>query len=607
MKALLNNSKLNIKRRVRLKEDDIVQILTVKATEENSGKIITPLQTTAANISAIGAKSDYEFVQKRASYLFKLLPFSLRQVSKVYQFPGVWVKGAFVLSFIIGILSNYLGPEQLIHIIYNPLTILIAWNFLVYFFIIIKGFFHFRIQMETAQIKKKTQEDRVNEDEEDDTNFIIDWFIGGLLKVMFRFKAKFIDNNTRVTILKRIMPAFWISYKKVAERSLLCRFKTVMNTSAIGILTGALLGVYLRGLFFNYHMIWLSTFVSEPETIRSFLNILYGIANALVDGNWISSGQVQTLLLPGGTPAGPWIHKMALTSIIVIFIPRLILALYYFRKAKNSLKPFNLSENYYEKDLLKGREKLVVVIREGIHEIISKKIKKTGETISEFVINDYYEQFITPILLEFRENGGKIKELESKLFSSQQRFEPILLNYLEEIQEEFRDGVLTELNLFFGRKLDIDINTISTYQPKSDDIDQKLAGRIASDIGDTIGGTIVTTVSLAAGSISGGIGKSLGIAIISGLLGVSGPIGLLIGGIITAATLGGVYKIKRSQISNLVKEIPLPAFAIKATLTDAKIEKTRNETYVHTEKEINTMLEPKIEEVTLSILKDLTY
>jgi hypothetical protein len=470
-----------------------------------------------------------------------------------------------------------------------------------------KSFFRFRIQIDTKQFENNKEEDNDYNDEEGDSHFVIDWLISGLYKTLFRFKAKFIDNNTKVTILKRILPAFWKSYKNVADKSLLLRFKSVMNVNAIGLLMGALLGVYFRGLFFNYNMIWLSTFISESETIRNFLNLFYGMANFMIDGYWITDTQVQQLLLPDGTPAGPWIHKMALTSLIVIFIPRLILTTYYKRKAKHSLKPLNLSEKYYQHDILKDREKLIDLIREGIHEIISKKIKKTGETISEFVIKDYYEQFIAPILLDFREKGGKIKDLESSLLKSQQRFEPILLNYLKDVQEDFRDGVLTELNLFLGRKLEIDINTVSTYQPKSDDIDQKLAGRIASDIGDTIGGTIVTTVSLAVGSISGGIGKSLGIAIISGLLGVSGPVGLLIGGVITAATLGGVYKRKRTQISALVKDIPLPAFAIKATLTDSKIEKTKKETYDHTEKEIKNMLEPKIEEVTLSILKDLTY
>ena len=134
-----------------------------------------------------------------------------------------------------------------------------------------------------------------------------------------------------------------------------------------------------------------------------------------------------------------------------------------------------------------------------------------------------------------------------------------------------------------------------------------MARQIATDIGDTIGGTVVTTVALAAGTISGGIGKGLGIAIISGLLGVSGPVGLLIGGVITAVTLGGFYKLKREQISGMIKEIPLPAMVISMSLPDSKIEKTRKETYVHTEKEINKMLKPKIDEVTNIILKDIAY
>lgn len=161
--------------------------------------------------------------------------------------------------------------------------------------------------------------------------------------------------------------------------------------------------------------------------------------------------------------------------------------------------------------------------------------------------------------------------------------------------------------MFLGRKLEIDINTISTYQPKSDEIDQRLPGQIAADIGDTIGGTIVTTVALAVGSISGGIGKSLGIAIISGLLGVSGPLGLLIGGVITAVSLGGFYKFKRDKISGMIKDIPLPSVVTAVILTDAKITKARKETYSHTAIEIEKMLKPKIDEVTNYILKDIIY
>ena len=593
-------------------ETQTVRVLAVKATEENSTKLFTHMAVSSANISAIGAKSDEEFIAKRANYLFKLLPSSVKLVANVNRFPGNWVKLALFTTFVIGLLSNYLGPSKLIHVVYNPLTILLVWTILIYLIMILKSFWKIRLP-KTDFKPKQVFNDQIPESDDDkkkknkSSNFLLDWVIGGIVKGIIQLRSKFVDNSTKVTVLKKIIPAFWISYKEVAGRTLILRFKSLMNVSAVGLLIGALAGVYLRGLIFNYNIIWQSTFVSNPETIRLILNVLFGPANLIIDGQWVSMEMVKSLLNPEGTLADQWIHKMALTTMLFIFIPRTALAIFYARKSKYSTTSINISQPYYQETILKNRGSLVEVIRDGIREIISKKINKIGRTISDFVINDYYEKIIAPILISFREKGGKIRTLENELLASQEKFEPILLNYLEEVQEDFQDSVLTEINLFLGRKLDIDINTISTYQPQSDELDQRLPGKIAADIGDTIGGTIVTTIALAAGSISGGIGKTLGIAIISGILGVSGPVGLLIGGVIAAITLGGFYKLKREKISGMIKDVPLPKFVTSVSIPDSKIEKGRQETYSHTEKEIKKMLNPKIDEVTDSILKDLTY
>ena len=592
-------------------ETETLKILAVKATEENSSKLLTHMAVSSANISAIGAKNDEEFIARRANYLFNLLPFSIKLVADINQFPGNWMKLTLLISLIIGLLSNYLGPSQMIHVVYNPLTILLVWNILIYVFMILKSFWKVKLP-DSKSIKERIQQDLETEhieepEETKKSNFILNWVIGGIWKSIIQLRAKFVDNSTKVTVMKKILPAFWSSYAEVAGKTLILRFKSLMNVSAVGLLLGALIGVYFRGLFFKYNIIWQSTFVSEPETILLMLNILFGPASLLLDGILISKETVLQLLSPEGTMAGPWIHKMALTTLLFILIPRTILAVFFTHRSRYSTKPIDFKQPYYLESILKNRESLIEVIREGIHDIISKKITRIGRTISDFVINDYYEKIIAPILVSFREKGGKIRTLENVLLASQEKFEPILLNYLEEVQEDFRDSVLTEINLFLGRRLEIDINTISNYQPQSDEIDQRLPGKIAADIGDTISGTIVTTVALAAGSISGGIGKSLGIAIISGLLGVSGPVGILIGGLIAAITLGGFYKMKRDQISGMIKDVPLPSIAIKATLTDSRIEKARKETYSHTEKEIKKMLKPKINEVTETILKDLTY
>ena len=593
-----------------MSEQQCVQVLTVKAVEENAPGLLAPMAVSSANIYAIGAKRDRAFIAKRAAYLFKLLPEPLKNLAAVHRFPGNWLKITLLLTFVIGLLSNYLGPSQMIHVVYNPITILLLWNVLVYLFFLFQAFWHIRLPR-LPESKSKTESEAGHEAKPENkkisSNFLVNWLLTGIYKGIVQLKSKYVDGNTRVLIIKKVIPAFWAACKEVGGRAMTLRAESLLNTGAIGLLFGALVGIYFRGLFFRYNIVWQSTFVSDPETVRTMLNILFGPAGLLIDGQLIPLETVRQLMEPGGASAGPWIHKMALTTLLFIFVPRTILAIYFARKAKRSFRDIQITQPYYTEHILKNRGALIGVIREGIREIISKKIGKTAHTIAEFVIRDYYEKIIAPILVSFREKGGRIRDLEKDLFDSQEKFEPILLKYLREVQEDFRESVLTEINLFLGRKLVVDISTVSTYQPRSDEIDRRLPGKLAADIGDTIGGTIVTTVALAVGSVSGGIGKSLGIAIISGLLGVSGPVGLLIGGVITAVTLGGVYKLKREQISGMIKDVPLPAFVISATLTDARIEKARKETYSHTEMEIRKMLEPKIDEVTDAILKDIAY
>ena len=416
-----------------------VKILAVKATEQNSKKLLTYRAVSSANISAIGEKSDTGFIAKRANYLFKLLPASVKLVASVNHFPGNWVKFTVLISFVIGLFSNYLGPSQLIHVVYNPLTILLLWSILIYLIMILKSFWRIRLpEVNLKSVQSKVEILTEEENKKKSSGFLLDWVIAGIYKGIIRLKSKFIDDSLRVTVLKKILPAFWISYKEIAGQSLILRFKSLMSVSAVGLLIGALAGVYFRGLFFKYNIIWQSTFISEPETIRLMLNVLFGPATLIFDGSWVSEEMVQILLSPEGTLAGPWIHRMALTTLLFIFIPRTVLAVFFAKKSKHSIENIDFEEDYYKVYILKNRESIVEVIRDGIREIISKKINKIGRTISDFVINDYYEKIIAPILISFREEGGKIKKLERELLESQEKFEPILLNYLEEVRMNSR-------------------------------------------------------------------------------------------------------------------------------------------------------------------------
>ena len=147
-----------------MNELQIIKVLAVKASEENSSKLLSQIAVSKANISAISAKSDEDFIAKRASFLFNLLPASIKLVENINRFPGNWVKFTLVISFIIGLLSNYLGPSKLIHVVYNPLTILLVWNIFIYLLIILKSFWKISLPDKLLDAKQflsdKKQEDK---------------------------------------------------------------------------------------------------------------------------------------------------------------------------------------------------------------------------------------------------------------------------------------------------------------------------------------------------------------------------------------------------------------------------------------------------------------
>ncbi len=601
------------KNKTKISEQDLLKILTVKAVEEAGENIFNPMALSKANIIALSSKTDFEFVIKRANYLFSLLPQPFQATLNFTGIKGVWIRLLFIISFITGIFSNYLGNLKTIQVIYNPLTILLAWNLLVYIYLILKSF----IKINPPEIKTDNILPEIKDENKDENgnnkkiktkkpgflvNILFSWFLKSTVKI----RSGLEDKKVKVLFLKKIIPLFWEDYKNLAGRSLVYKFKVLLNINSIGLVLGALSGIYIRGLFFKYNVIWESTFIDNPETIRFILNIIFGPANYLIYGNLISTNQVMQLLSESGMPAASWIHIMSLTTVLYVVLPRTLLAIFYAVKAKYYIRNIDINDPYFANHVIKSRDALMDEVKREIEEILRKKIDRTAISISDFVVHDYFDKIIVPILLDFRDKGGKIKELEKRLKESQKEFEPILVDYLSQVQEDFRESVLTQINLFLGRNFDIDINTTDQYKPQSNAIDKDISGNIASNISDTLGGTFVTTIALTVGSLTGGLGKSLGIAILSSLLGVSGPIGLLIGAVATAVTLGGFYKVNKDKITDYIKNIPVPPAVAAMTLTDKKIEKARMQTREHTIKEVKKMLEPKIDIVVENILNEIT-
>ena len=118
----------------------------------------------------------------------------------------------------------------------------------------------------------------------------------------------------------------------------------------------------------------------------------------------------------------------------------------------------------------------------------------------------------------------------------------------------------------------------------------------AEDMGDAV--TEAASVSIGTGivaataTISGGIGEILGIAIISTLFGVTGPVGMLIGG--AAGLVGGVVMLRkgREKLQEKVETMDLSPVAVRMVLRKKKYAELIDNSRVEAKLELEKQLRP---------------
>ena len=96
----------------------------------------------------------------------------------------------------------------------------------------------------------------------------------------------------------------------------------LFHRSAIGLVSGAIVGMYTRGIFFEYRVVWKSTFIHSSELIAILLNAVLGPAAFLLYGRLLTVEDVKPLLLEHGISAAPWIHRFAVSAFLFVIIPR---------------------------------------------------------------------------------------------------------------------------------------------------------------------------------------------------------------------------------------------------------------------------------------------
>ncbi|GGX14397.1 hypothetical protein GCM10007242_21030 [Pigmentiphaga litoralis] len=108
------------------------------------------------------------------------------------------------------------------------------------------------------------------------------------------------------------------------------RWRRALHLAAAALAAGVIASLYLRGLTVEYRVGWESTFMDAPGVHR-LLAIVFSPVTALFPAlNWLPT-DIAALRFSdsGGTANGaPWIHRYALLFLLLIVVPRIVMAAY---------------------------------------------------------------------------------------------------------------------------------------------------------------------------------------------------------------------------------------------------------------------------------------
>ncbi len=134
----------------------------------------------------------------------------------------------------------------------------------------------------------------------------------------------------------------------------MARASGLLHVAGATLAGGLVLGMYLRALVFDYRAGWATTLL-DPGLVHGLFSLVFApalglLGSALPDVDGIAGLRV----LPGqaaGASAAPWIHLMALTLVLVVVLPRLSLAAWAARRARELARdfPLPLTGPYFER------------------------------------------------------------------------------------------------------------------------------------------------------------------------------------------------------------------------------------------------------------------
>ncbi len=283
------------------------------------------------------------FIGQRAALLAETLPRrapAIARAASALDWPSWFGVALPIVAFALGALLEHIADRQHVNVLAFPLLAIVVWNVIVYALLLV------RVLMRAGGAKIDLRGPRR-------------WLTAG--------RQRSLRNVTGTASAS--IGTFVAQWSELVAPLMAARAARVLHLAAAMFALGAVVGLYVRGLVFEYRAGWESTFLDAPA-VHAILSFFLSPAAQLLGVAFPSVEDIAALRFTSGTPgsanAALWIHLYAVTVGAVVILPRLVLALFavWQERSRAQRFVFDMNEPYFRRlagSFVKGAPRLRVI------------------------------------------------------------------------------------------------------------------------------------------------------------------------------------------------------------------------------------------------------
>ena len=416
-----------------LTEDATAKIILVRSVEECDRTFFSDSLLVDAFSAAKNFAPGLGWVKARAQFLFDHLSSGYQSVIHLARLPTPLTLPLCLIALVLGFVTNLLGPAEKIHVVRNPVLLLVAWNLCVYLVLFLVFLAKPRkknlVSSPSAELVGAKQPTKNPGEGGSDAKLSVSHLAQFLMPGLWHFFHRVAMNVGEKKKLADVVTRFSVNWYAVAAPLVVSRWEVLLHLGALFLATGAVAGMYFQGLFQGYHAIWSSTFITGEPSVIAFVHFIFGpslLVSDLLGLGLATEIDVVRLLSSQGDKAAPWIHLFAITVMLIIVIPRGALAAWQWRNIQRRRNDIGLRLDLYYGEVIEAP------VRALIEKEVAEGTRQLAEDIAAFVGQKLYDERIVPRLHQFRQKGGKVSELKAEIQSLSEGFVSQIESYVAE-------------------------------------------------------------------------------------------------------------------------------------------------------------------------------